>query len=137
MDPAELLNVFTEFRREIFLMSKIRHACVVNLLAFSLSPLTIVMELAPNGNLYKYVPTNENTTHKHINNITNQQHKLKMSFILFFLFIFSFSYLHSQQPGWSLRCRIAYDIAHGMRTLHAFNPPLLHRDLKVRRKQQK
>src|SRR5690348_10636909 len=39
--------------------------------------------------------------------------------------------LHSNSSlSWPLRCRIAFDVAHGMNALHSFKPPLLHRDLK-------
>jgi serine/threonine protein kinase len=53
---------------------------------------------------------------------------------MYLLPLFQFhSYLHSSQSiSWSLRCRIAFDIAQGMKALHSFNPPLLHRDLKVK-----
>lgn len=45
--------------------------------------------------------------------------------------------LNTLQPGgkplnWPLRVRMAFDAAKGMRYLHRLEPPLLHRDLKVR-----
>lgn len=44
-----------------------------------------------------------------------------------------YNFLHNEKQtlNWNLRIRIALDIAQGMQALHNFDPPLVHRDLKV------
>eukprot|EP01114_Cavostelium_apophysatum_P022155 TRINITY_DN7922_c0_g2_i4.p1 TRINITY_DN7922_c0_g2~~TRINITY_DN7922_c0_g2_i4.p1 ORF type:complete len:1489 (-),score=439.35 TRINITY_DN7922_c0_g2_i4:127-4593(-) len=51
-DMKENINTFNEFRREVFLMSQMVHPNVVNLVGFTLSPITMVMEKVSEGNLY-------------------------------------------------------------------------------------
>jgi len=56
-DSAEVLKVFKEFSREVWLMSKLQHPCVVNLKAFCMedSSFALVMEKVKYGNLYDFL----------------------------------------------------------------------------------
>ncbi|KAN0011928.1 hypothetical protein ACTFIU_000147 [Dictyostelium citrinum] len=48
-------RIFSEFRREIHVMSDLKHPNVVNLLGFTLSPFTMVMEYIDCGDLHKFL----------------------------------------------------------------------------------
>ncbi|KAM9963378.1 hypothetical protein ACTFIW_006606 [Dictyostelium discoideum] len=48
-------RIFSEFRREIHVMSDLKHSNVVNLLGFTLSPFTMVMEYIDCGDLHKFL----------------------------------------------------------------------------------
>lgn len=95
-DLEHTLTVFHEFRREVWLMSRLLHPCVINLVAFSFNPFSLIMEKASEGALYNFLHDDK------------------------------------QALNWHLRIRIALDIAQGMQALHNFDPPLVHRDLKVK-----
>jgi len=69
-------KAFDEFRREVWVMSGMRHPNLVNLLGFCVNPFAIVMEFVEFGNLYNFL---------------RKQDEL----------------------SWSLRLKIALDIARG------------------------
>jgi len=46
---------FNEFQREVWTMSGLHHANIVRLIGFCTSPLCIVSEFMPEGNLYSYI----------------------------------------------------------------------------------
>lgn len=48
-------KAFSEFRREAHVMSGMRHPNLVNMLGFCVNPFALVMELLPEGNLYKFL----------------------------------------------------------------------------------
>jgi serine/threonine protein kinase len=51
-----VLNKFDEFRREVWMMSSLRHDCIVQMLGFCVKPHNlIVMEYIPNGTLYEWI----------------------------------------------------------------------------------
>eukprot|EP00339_Tiarina_fusa_P014873 CAMPEP_0117053630 /NCGR_PEP_ID=MMETSP0472-20121206/37103_1 /TAXON_ID=693140 ORGANISM="Tiarina fusus, Strain LIS" /NCGR_SAMPLE_ID=MMETSP0472 /ASSEMBLY_ACC=CAM_ASM_000603 /LENGTH=224 /DNA_ID=CAMNT_0004768777 /DNA_START=509 /DNA_END=1180 /DNA_ORIENTATION=+ len=45
--------------------------------------------------------------------------------------LFNFLHDENQKMPWSLRLKIAYDVAKGMKFLHTTTPPIIHRDLKT------
>ena len=49
------LKAFNEFRREVHVMSGMRHPNLVNMVGFCVNPFALVMELMPAGNLYKFL----------------------------------------------------------------------------------
>jgi serine/threonine protein kinase len=87
-------KAFEEFRREVWVMSGMKHPNLVNLLGFCVDPFAIVMEFIPYGNLHHYLRDK------------------------------------TKPLDWSLRLKIALDIAKGMYYLHDATPPFIHRDLK-------
>jgi len=48
-------GVFSEFRREVWGMSGLRHENIVKLIGFCLNPCCIVSDFISNGNLYDYI----------------------------------------------------------------------------------
>lgn len=49
-------DIYNEFRKEVWIMSGLQHPCIVNLKGYSLTPyLSMIMELIPHGDLYKYI----------------------------------------------------------------------------------
>ena len=52
---------------------------------------------------------------------------------LFFSFSLSLSFLLLDPWNWVVRLKVASDIASGMAHLHSLFPPVLHRDLKVKK----
>ncbi|EGC30717.1 roco6, ROCO family protein [Dictyostelium purpureum] len=48
-------RIFSDFRREIHVMSDLKHPNVVNLLGFTLNPFTMVMEYIDCGDLHKFL----------------------------------------------------------------------------------
>jgi serine/threonine protein kinase len=48
-------KAFNEFRREVYVMSGMKHTNLVNLLGFCVDPFALVMEFVPGGNLYHYM----------------------------------------------------------------------------------
>jgi serine/threonine protein kinase/GTPase SAR1 family protein len=48
-------KAFNEFRREVHVMSGMRHPNLVNMIGFCVNPFALVMELLPAGNLYKFL----------------------------------------------------------------------------------
>src|SRR6476646_8091023 len=48
-------KAFDEFRREVWVMSGMRHSNLVNLLGFCVNPFAIVMEFVEYGNLYNFL----------------------------------------------------------------------------------
>lgn len=59
-DSNEVLDIFHEFRREVWLMSKLTHPCVVNLKGYSFSPFAMIMEKIPEGQLYNFLHNEKN-----------------------------------------------------------------------------
>lgn len=59
-ENADIKAAFNEFRREIMVMSELRHPNIVKLIGFSLQvPFSMVMELIPHDALYKYLETHK------------------------------------------------------------------------------
>jgi serine/threonine protein kinase len=59
-DNADIKAAFNEFRREVMVMSELKHPNIVKLIGFSLQvPFSMVMELAPFDALHKYLSTNK------------------------------------------------------------------------------
>lgn len=51
-----ILRKFDEFRREVWMMSSLRHDCIVQMLGFCVKPTNlIVMEYIPHGTLYEWL----------------------------------------------------------------------------------
>ena len=48
---TELIQTFREFQREVFVMTKIIHPCVINIKSFSFDPLCLVIEKAHEGGI--------------------------------------------------------------------------------------
>lgn len=48
-------KAFNEFRREVHVMSGMRHPNLVNMVGFCVNPFALVMELLPAGNLHKFL----------------------------------------------------------------------------------
>eukprot|EP01105_Mastigella_eilhardi_P008792 TRINITY_DN2113_c0_g1_i5.p1 TRINITY_DN2113_c0_g1~~TRINITY_DN2113_c0_g1_i5.p1 ORF type:complete len:2389 (+),score=489.03 TRINITY_DN2113_c0_g1_i5:142-7308(+) len=48
-------NAFSEFRREVWVMSGLKHCCIVQLVGMCLEPLCIVTEFIPHGNLFELI----------------------------------------------------------------------------------
>ena len=102
---SELTLQFSAFQQEAFVMSCLHHPNIVKLYGISVSPLRMVLELIPCGDLFDLLhPKNPQT--KERENIS------RIDF------------------AWDLRLRIALDIARGMSYLQSFSPPIVHRDLR-------
>ena len=54
-DEKMAVSAFSEFRREVWLMSGLHHPCIVNLKAYSTSPLSMIMEFVTGGDLYNFI----------------------------------------------------------------------------------
>ena len=64
---------YFEIRREIWVMNKLRHENIVNMVGISITPFAIVMDLAPLGDLYSYL---------HNQNIPDLSWKLRIKIAL-------------------------------------------------------
>mmetsp|Transcript_33003 Transcript_33003/g.82965 ORF Transcript_33003/g.82965 Transcript_33003/m.82965 type:complete len:2143 (+) Transcript_33003:102-6530(+) len=58
MEETTELHAFAEFRREVWVMSGLRHSNIVLLSGFCLDPCCIVTEFIAHGNLFEYVHMN-------------------------------------------------------------------------------
>lgn len=91
---------YDDFYREIRIMSMLTHPNVVRLFGACVSPLAMVMEFVPEGDLFHFMHPNSQDPHD----------KCTMSSLLQFYF--------------------AIDIAKGLCYLHSMKPPIIHRDLR-------
>ena len=111
-DSDRIATKFQEFKREVWLLSCMKHPNVCSLLGICLSPLAIIMELMPVGDLFRIL----SIANAHFNDDEN------------------LSELSFDDPlllkDIKVKIRIAYDIANGMNYLHSFEPPIIHRDLR-------
>ena len=105
----EQLLQFQEFKREVWLLSCMKHPNVCSLKGICTAPLAIIMEYMPLGDLYRLIANpmvfeeqNENTPVDAPCNLHDFKVKL----------------------------RLIYDIAKGMNHLHTYEPPIIHRDLR-------
>ena len=95
------IDAFTEFRREVWLMSKLKHPNLVSLLGIVPAPhLCMVLEYMEEGNLFDFL---------HGNPVTGRI---------------------SAKLSDDDRFELAIGIAEGMKFLHSLSPPIIHRDLK-------
>eukprot|EP01105_Mastigella_eilhardi_P001278 TRINITY_DN1156_c0_g1_i1.p1 TRINITY_DN1156_c0_g1~~TRINITY_DN1156_c0_g1_i1.p1 ORF type:complete len:2213 (+),score=546.42 TRINITY_DN1156_c0_g1_i1:78-6716(+) len=100
--PGGQNQAFSEFRREVWVMSGLKHSCIVQLVGLCLDPLCIVTEYVPYGNLFELIhdcPSKENPT-------------------------------GGRPLLLPVKLKIALDVACAMEFLHGTTPPQLHRDLK-------
>ena len=51
----ESLDAFSEFRREVWIMSSLQHPCLCGLVGFCIYPTCIVCEFVDKGDLYSFV----------------------------------------------------------------------------------
>lgn len=58
-EPVSVIQIFSEFRKEVWMMSCIRHPKLVVLHAISMNPFCMVMEFMDKGSLYEFVRTPE------------------------------------------------------------------------------
>jgi len=56
-EPVSILQIFSEFRREVWLMSFIRHPKLVSLFGICMEPFCMIMEFMDAGSLYDFVRT--------------------------------------------------------------------------------
>jgi len=63
-EPVSVLQIFSEFRREVWLMSFIRHPKLVQLFGICMEPFCMIMEFMDGGSLYDYVRNEISWTEK-------------------------------------------------------------------------
>lgn len=114
---AEVQQIFTDFQQEVFLMSELgSHPNLVNLIGVSLQPRPrMVLELLPGGDLYQLLHPNE-----------PDEDALPVDGAE----DVAISMIPEEEFPWTLRLRIALDIAKGMYGMHSHSPAILHRDLR-------
>eukprot|EP01104_Vermistella_antarctica_P011534 TRINITY_DN3225_c0_g1_i1.p1 TRINITY_DN3225_c0_g1~~TRINITY_DN3225_c0_g1_i1.p1 ORF type:complete len:2234 (+),score=480.91 TRINITY_DN3225_c0_g1_i1:263-6964(+) len=59
-DAGGELEAFSEFRREVWIMSGLQHQNIVPLTGFSMDPYSIVTEFLPHGNVFEYIHDEKN-----------------------------------------------------------------------------
>ena len=145
---SPIWRVFRTFRREAFIMSELKHPNIVELIGFSVSPVTLVMEYVTGGDLQLILDRRsriillddslafEKEELIFIENEVDTSLILEKSDGTRFRVPVSANYETTRQPisnasiSWLLRLKIACDIASGMAYLHSLDPPLSHRDLR-------
>ena len=112
---SNLEDLFSSFQQEVHIMSKLQHINLVQLIGVSLYPnIQIILEFLEKGNLFSFLhPPNNND----INNYQRENGNI-------------ISYISKKEFPWSLRLKIAKDIASGMNYLQSQSPAIIHRDLR-------
>lgn len=104
IDDVEESKKFSEFQREVYMMSRLNHPNLVELYGVQVQPrLRMIMEWCDMGDLYHHLRT---------------QGEMRKE---------------GSQPlsiDWHFRFRVCLDIAKGMRYLQNVTPPIIHRDLR-------
>ena len=102
IDDSAQMDAFTEFRREVWLMSSFKHPNIVSLLGVMTAPnLAMVLEFMDGGNLFEYLHGKEREGQPPAS-LSNEEKR-----------------------------ELALGVAEGMRSMHSVTPPIIHRDLKT------
>eukprot|EP01105_Mastigella_eilhardi_P017879 TRINITY_DN4121_c0_g1_i1.p1 TRINITY_DN4121_c0_g1~~TRINITY_DN4121_c0_g1_i1.p1 ORF type:complete len:1814 (+),score=437.08 TRINITY_DN4121_c0_g1_i1:50-5443(+) len=122
---------FLEFKQEVAIMSALNSPYLVKLLAVCVTPCSMVMEFVPLGDLYKVLHAGE-PDQKALTpcavDAEQQPCTQHATAVLKCCPRGEAGYTH--QLSWELRLRIALDVAKGLQYMHAFRPPVVHRDLR-------
>jgi Leucine-rich repeat (LRR) protein len=113
-------KALAEFRREIRFLGKFKHAAIVGLKGIVLDPPCIITEYCEGGNLFEYChPPRDRVSARSNPGETSRAPSIDPT-----------SIAASYPVNWSIRLKVALDIAEGMSLLHAHMPAIIHRDLK-------
>ena len=144
-EKEELLSKFVEFQREVWLMSCLQHKNICSLKGISMSPMTMIMDYLELGDLFHLIGKVEKEKKFNCNNYdkkqilttncnsssssskNNSQSDEKQSDDHDCNLINSPSLL----LDFDMKILICFDIALGMKHLHTFEPPIIHRDLRT------
>jgi len=110
-EREEFISKFAEFQREVWLMSSLHHRNVCSLRGICISPMAMIMEYLELGDLFHVIG------------------KASKGLLSDSATYNSNSPLNLQ--NFSVKVKIAYDIASGMNHLHSFDPPIVHRDVRT------
>ena len=113
-------KALAEFRREIRFMSRFKHTSIVGLKGIILDPPCIVTEFCDGGNLFEYCHPPSRMSARSRNDSPRPLPVVTDPTSVFATF----------PVNWSVRLKIALDIAEGMALLHSHVPSVSHRDLK-------
>ncbi|KAL6046584.1 Myotubularin-like phosphatase domain [Balamuthia mandrillaris] len=157
LPEEERLQVFDTFRHEVWLMSGIEHPNVVRFMGFCMDPFCLVTEFIPGGNLFDFLhnpntvfdnslptlPSTSSTDSSSSLSGSSDKSKAKdkggkggqtsnkdKSSTSSSSSSSGSSTASSQVMNWSLRLKIAKDIAKALAHLHSASPPIIHCDLK-------
>lgn len=110
-------KALAEFRREIRFMSRFKHTSIVGLKGIVLDPPCVVTEFCDGGNLFEYCHPPSRMSARSRGDSPR--------------IVTDPTSVYATYPvNWSVRLKIALDIAEGMALLHAHLPSISHRDLK-------
>ena len=112
-----LLGKFNEFLREVWIMSCMHHKNVCSLIGICNNPMAIIMEYLPLGNLFRLIGSEEYKMKNNGEKLTAHQ-----------LAILS---CREQIKNTKLKLLLCLDIGRGMKHLHNYSPPIVHRDLRT------
>lgn len=112
-------KALAEFRREIRFMSRFKHSSIVGLKGIVLDPPCVVTEFCDGGNLFEYCHPPSRMSAR------NRGDSPRMNIVTDPTSVFA-----TYPVNWSVRLKIALDIAEGMALLHSHLPSISHRDLK-------
>ena len=101
---------YAEFQQEIFIMTQISHKNLVKLFGITKTPLRMILEFVPLGDLMNFIHPKLDTF--------NENGEVDRTTVT------------KEQFPWKLRLLIALDIAKGMKYLQQITPPIVHRDLR-------
>lgn len=112
-------KALAEFRREIRFMSRFKHSSIVGLKGIVLDPPCVVTEFCDGGNLFEYCHPPSRMSAR------TRGDSPRMAIVTDPTSVFA-----TYPVNWSVRLKIALDIAEGMSLLHSHLPSISHRDLK-------
>jgi len=111
-DTEESLKMFAEFRREVLLLSYLKHPNIVGLKGVIMKPFSMILEYMSLGSLYDFlhnVKAGKDVVYRGTSNRTES---------------------NGYGVPWIVRLGCAYDIGCGLEFLHSVKPKIIHRDLK-------